>query len=92
VAQVAVSVQLPLADQLEQVMPRFSLEDRRCINKLIGMALVCTDICNRLLTHDDSLAGEFGISDDAWSQLKTIHASSLRTFCRQYLYLTISKE
>ena len=90
VVAVGVFVRLRAANRCDVQLPHFLPQDRRGIDQLIGAALVRTDICSRLLAHDDCLALEFCISEDAWNCLKVIRATSLVDFCRQFLQISVA--
>jgi hypothetical protein len=52
-------------------------DERQRLDQLLGLALLDQNICKRLLDHDKSLSGKFGLSESTQSWLETIPAQSL---------------
>jgi hypothetical protein len=52
-------------------------DERQRLDQLLGLALLDQSICKRLLDHDKSLSGKFGLSESTQNWLETIPANSL---------------
>lgn len=62
-------------------------DEQKRLDNLMGVALLDSDICERLLTgSDDSLLTAFGISEETQSRLKSAHASNLTDLAQALTY------
>jgi hypothetical protein len=60
-----------------------SQDERKRLDNLVGVALLDTEICDRLLGgQDESLFSAFGISEETQQQLRSIRATTLADFAQ----------
>ncbi|MBI5669078.1 MAG: hypothetical protein HZC41_13825 [Chloroflexi bacterium] len=60
-----------------------SQDERQRLDHLMGVALLDTDICKRLLGgKDDSLFSAFGLSEETRQQLRSVQATTLVDLAR----------
>jgi hypothetical protein len=61
--------------------------EQKRLDNLMGVALLDSDICERLLSgSDDTLLTAFGISEETQSRLKSAHASNLTDLAQVLTY------
>lgn len=61
------------------------------LDRLIGAALVQRELAQRLLSHDPSVAREFGLMDSTWTCLTHIAAATLQDLCQEVMALRAGK-
>lgn len=61
------------------------------LDALIGAAIVQPALAQRLLSHDPSIANEFGLSHNTWLCLSQIEVTTLQAFCQEIIALRDGK-